>query len=183
MNNSTLGYSFINASSEGKAESVDPNSVLNKLKSTNPTSGSSMPASAPAPRASPPPLPKSTNNKITAFQDDEDDSPPIQNTLPNSLMRTVEGFNNYDMNDSAVAPGDNNMLYDFSQHMNQPISVKNIPSDDSTQEKINYIIHMLEQNRQLRTENITEEMVMYFFLGFFVLYVSENFVKMGRYTR
>jgi len=51
---------------------------------------------------------------------------------------------------------------------------------DSMLEKLNYITHMLEE----KTSNITEELILYSFLGIFVIFVVDSFSRGGaRYTR
>ena len=56
-------------------------------------------------------------------------------------------------------------------------------ANDKLMEKINYMIHMLEQQQHERTENITEEFILYSFLGLFVIYVCDSFTRVGKYSR
>jgi len=55
--------------------------------------------------------------------------------------------------------------------------------DDKLMEKINYMIHMLEEQQREKTGNITEEFLMYTFLGVFIIFVVDSFARTGRYTR
>lgn len=50
-------------------------------------------------------------------------------------------------------------------------------------EKINYMIHLMEQQQHEKTENITEEFLLYTFLGVFVIFVVDSFARAGKYTR
>jgi len=50
-------------------------------------------------------------------------------------------------------------------------------------EKINYMIHLLEQQQHEKTDNITEEFLLYTFLGVFVVYVLDSFARSGKYIR
>jgi len=50
-------------------------------------------------------------------------------------------------------------------------------------ERINYMIHMLENQQHEKTEHITEEFLLYTFLGIFVIYVVDSFSRVGKYTR
>lgn len=202
MNSTTLGYSFIDDSEENHASStnkaVSTSQILNKLKSPKAKNETQSSKSHSQTAQGQPVKPR---HNITSFSEDEDEIVNADNGHNNNnyvhrnpLINEQEGFNNYDMGElnkghytTEVSPdaSSSGLLYDFGRHTSTNINTtpeyQNL--DRTTQEKINYIIHMLEQNRQLRTENITEEMIMYFFLGFFVLYISENFVKMGKYTR
>ena len=50
-------------------------------------------------------------------------------------------------------------------------------------EKINYMIHILEEQQTEKTDNITEEFLLYTFLGIFVIFVVDSFARAGKYTR
>lgn len=50
-------------------------------------------------------------------------------------------------------------------------------------EKINYMIHLLEQQQFEKTDNIMEEFFLYLLLGGFMIYVVDSFTKTGRYIR
>jgi hypothetical protein len=50
-------------------------------------------------------------------------------------------------------------------------------------EKLNYMIHLLEEQQDERTGNVTEEVVLYCFLGIFIIFVVDSFVRVGKYVR
>ena len=49
--------------------------------------------------------------------------------------------------------------------------------------KLNYMIHLLEEQKDERTNNVTEEVVLYSFLGIFVIFIVDSFVRVGKYVR
>ena len=55
--------------------------------------------------------------------------------------------------------------------------------DNKLLEKINYMIHMLEQQQNEKTSNITEEFILYTFLGVFIIFVVDSFSRTGKYIR
>lgn len=55
--------------------------------------------------------------------------------------------------------------------------------DSKVMEKINYMIHMLEQQQNEKTANITEEFILYTFLGVFIIFVVDSFSRTGKYIR
>jgi hypothetical protein len=59
----------------------------------------------------------------------------------------------------------------------------NLPKDDKLMEKINYMIHLLEQQQNEKTDNVTEEFILYTFLGVFIIFIVDSFSKNGKYTR
>jgi hypothetical protein len=50
-------------------------------------------------------------------------------------------------------------------------------------EKLNYMIFLLEEQRDERTGQVTEELILYLFLGIFTIFVLDTFVKTGKYSR
>lgn len=50
-------------------------------------------------------------------------------------------------------------------------------------EKLNYMIHLLEENHDEQTNNVIEEVILYSFLGIFIIFLIDNFIKVGRYVR
>ena len=57
------------------------------------------------------------------------------------------------------------------------------PSQDVLMQKLNYMITLLEDQQDERTNNVTEEVVLYSFLGIFIIFVADTFVKAGKYVR
>jgi hypothetical protein len=61
-----------------------------------------------------------------------------------------------------------------------------VSSNDSNQvliEKLNYMINLLEEQQDQKTGSVTEEVVLYSFLGVFIIFVVDSFTKVGKYTR
>ena len=50
-------------------------------------------------------------------------------------------------------------------------------------EKLNYMIHLLEEQQEDKTGNVTEELILYLFLGIFVIFVVDSFARAAKYTR
>ena len=49
--------------------------------------------------------------------------------------------------------------------------------------KLNYVVHMLEEQQDEKTQTITEELILYTFLGIFVIFVVDSFSKVTKYKR
>ena len=56
-------------------------------------------------------------------------------------------------------------------------------NNDEFIEKLNYIIHLLEEQHNERTEHVMEELVLYCFLGVFIIFIVDSFARAGKYTR
>ena len=50
-------------------------------------------------------------------------------------------------------------------------------------EKLNYMINLLEEQQDYKTGSVMEEVVLYSFLGVFIIFVVDSFTKVGKYKR
>jgi hypothetical protein len=57
------------------------------------------------------------------------------------------------------------------------------PSEDVVVQKLNYMINLLEEQQDVKTNNVTEEVVLYSFLGIFIIFVVDSFARVGKYVR
>jgi len=69
----------------------------------------------------------------------------------------------------------------YSQLQGSPEEVHT--NKDALMTKLNYMIHLLEEQQDEKTDNVTEELVLYLFLGVFVIFVVDSFARVGKYTR
>jgi len=56
-------------------------------------------------------------------------------------------------------------------------------SQDVLLQKLNYMINLLEEQQDEKTNNVTEEVVLYSFLGIFIIFVIDSFARVGKYVR
>jgi hypothetical protein len=45
------------------------------------------------------------------------------------------------------------------------------------------MINLLEEKQDERTNNVTEEVVLYSFLGIFIIFIVDSFSRVGKYVR
>jgi hypothetical protein len=50
-------------------------------------------------------------------------------------------------------------------------------------ERLNHIIHLLEEQQNSRTNTVTEELILYCFLGVFIIFIVDSFARVGKYSR
>jgi len=122
-----------------------------------------------------------SNPVITKAPDDKkkQDMPPAQTDEAVS----VEAFEAINENDLAQ----NN----YQQYMNTYVPYYSKPSNqanlhgskDQLMKKLNYMIHLLEKQEDEKTSNVTEELVLYMFLGVFTIFCVDSFARAGKYTR
>jgi len=56
-------------------------------------------------------------------------------------------------------------------------------SQDLLLQKLNYMINLLEEKQDEKTNNVTEEIVLYSFLGIFIIFIVDSFARIGKYVR
>ena len=54
---------------------------------------------------------------------------------------------------------------------------------DELMTKLNYMIHLMEEQKDEKTDHVNEELVLYMFLGVFVIFVVDSFARAGKYKR
>lgn len=119
--------------------------------------------------------------------------PPPSYLTASNAMKSVSGEStHYKANDKSAE-----VYNDYSKSYQPPSRMKNTTTqpyyanmgisshnnDNKMLEKINYMIHMLEEQQHEKTNNITEEFLLYTFLGVFVIYVLDSFARSGKYIR
>lgn len=136
-----------------------------------------------------------------------DFNPPTPPTSIGSERATVrenmQNKNGYDLGKQPVPSGEdmelNNLRTSYSDEQSVEEYYKNfIPNyppaaakhtttmygtNDILIEKLNYMINLLEEKQDERTNNVTEEVVLYSFLGIFIIFIVDSFARVGKYTR
>lgn len=60
---------------------------------------------------------------------------------------------------------------------------QNQESRDVLIDKVNYIIGLLENQRDEKTNNVVEDLIIYALLGCFMIFIIDKFVSVGKYVR
>jgi hypothetical protein len=126
-------------------------------------------------------------------------------TLGRAPQPNYENTDNLDLNDytnygndktneeyyKRVIPGFNESLgkniinrpYHSIGNYNNNNNNNESPTQDVLLKKLNYMITLLEDQQDERTNNVTEEVVLYSFLGIFIIFIADTFVRAGKYVR
>jgi|TARA_B110000967_G_scaffold130206_1_gene133055 hypothetical protein len=92
---------------------------------------------------------------------EKETKPPVIHTEPNEDLK-----------------GSNHFMLLGDQRMEQYKSPK-----DNLLQKVNHILQILEEQKEIKTNQKNEEIVLYCFLGLFILYLLDSFVNLGKYSR
>ena len=91
---------------------------------------------------------------------------PRQYQLPLDYSNGMEGFNT-------------KQYLPYLNQMDQPSG----GNKDQLLEKLNYMIHLLEEQKDEKTGHVMEEVILYSFLGVFIIFIVDSFARAGKYTR
>ncbi len=94
----------------------------------------------------------------------------VPNFNPSKYNETMKYFNNNFYKNS-------NFLKNIPNNENNDSSLQTLIN------KINYIINLLEEQQDQKTGSVTEEVVLYSFLGVFIIFVVDSFARVGKYVR
>ena len=122
------------------------------------------------------------NPIITKAPDDkkEENMPPqVQSDDPVSVEQ-FETINQHELSENNYKNYMNTYVPYYTKTANQA----NLHgSKDQLMKKLNYMIHLLEKQEDEKTSNVTEELVLYMFLGVFTIFCVDSFARAGKYTR
>jgi len=99
---------------------------------------------------------------------------PYQSTQSNALFSS----NNSILNIPNYENMYNNTPYNTPSNLTTVKNEQNVLID-----KLNYMIHLLEEQQDERTGNVMEELILYSFLGVFIIFIVDSFCQIGKYTR
>lgn len=114
---------------------------------------------------------------------------------PVPVDNSVEGFNNIQgankhgyigsTNSLGVNTytGPSNYVGPFKEKIPYYTQMSQVGNKDQLLEKLNYMIHLLETQQDEKTGHVMEELILYSFLGVFIIFIVDSFARAGKYTR
>jgi hypothetical protein len=136
----------------------------------------------------PPPMPENHYRKDMPLHlpsDRDDSSIHIQKPITNPFINEKHLGNGGSLNSyhAAYETQPNLQPYYAKQGLGKIPDTNSSIYDGRIAEKINYMIHLLEGQEAEKTANVTEEFILYTFLGVFIIYICDSFSRGGRYIR
>ena len=104
-----------------------------------------------------------------------------EHVLPQTVERQPSQFSSNNLNLDKMSSY--NDIYNVQPQVATTIPANVSQGDGKLSEKINYMIHLLEQQQAEKVDNITEEFILYVLLGVFVIFTVDSFTRSGKYTR
>lgn len=113
------------------------------------------------------------NSNVVSNPLELDDDSPVTKDLYNEMHENNQ-LDDYYRN------SENDYLKHLQTHQPQHAQINN---RDELSDKLNYMIHLLEEHKDERVGNVSEELILYSFLGIFIIFVVDSFAKAGKYIR
>jgi hypothetical protein len=136
-------------------------------KKLSPMNGASASASAPSPPPSGPQMPANTSDNTVISREPFSKPAHLHTNRGSSYSESYGPIPYYSHQSSQRGAPSAPMANSSSQLM----------------EKLNYMIHLLEEQQKEPTQNIMEEFVLYGLLGVFMIYLVDSFARAGKYIR
>ena len=98
----------------------------------------------------------------------------------------LQYLKNVFMNDAQVKDYYKKLVPNYNTSQHKTFYSSDTHNNDVNQlllDKLNYMINLLEEQQDQKTNNVTEEVVLYSFLGVFIIFIVDSFTKIGKYTR
>ena len=109
---------------------------------------------------------------------------PVQSQTTKTLQRPPTSTNFSANPPPLEKTGDYRQVYNTPNHTYYTAPGAGVPkNDDKLWDRLSYIIHLLEEQQNERTEHVMEEYILYVLLGTFVIFVVDSFSRSGRYIR
>lgn len=134
----------------------------------------------------PPPKPELKSKNVIETMDNV-------NTINDTEENNNNEFNNNEFNNNDMISPENYNKIENQYSKQENFEENTIPyynymsqpndSKDVLIKKINYMIHLLEEQQEVKTEHVTEELILYSFLGVFIIFIIDSFARAGKYVR
>ena len=113
--------------------------------------------------------------------------PSTKETFSSETAGQIQSYQNQSLhNQLSFSDHPNQKAHSSYQRVyNSPVPYFEPPMDHNTKlmEKLNYMIHLLEQQQHESTQYIWEEFLLYGLLGVFMIYLVDSFARAGKYIR
>lgn len=178
--------SFLNQEIKNDKDSINPKEFQNKEKLSN--------------------ISKLISNLHESTEDDDnnDENFKLYNetmnnmtnlTNSNIITQELNKMNNHNDNNISGNDYQNSKINKTFSHIDETYKVNsdfintlnnssnNLLNNNDLLNKLDYIIHLLEEQHNEKTNTINEELILYLFLGIFMIFVLDSFARASKYVR
>ena len=114
---------------------------------------------------------------------DNNEEGDLYNSLSNYESATQKSYKpNYKIDNNLINSSNTQLAYTRESNNNTTNNL-NIENKEELLQKLNYIIYTLDKQKDIKSDQKIEELLLYSFLGMFIIYVLDSFTKIGKYKR
>lgn len=140
---------------------------------------------------SPPPPPSSIGVNKTIEISNEENNKRVNMVDSNTALDQIYNGNNIsdEIFDDMHIKNNNHYfkkvvpMYEEEAPKQIPEPNKNMYNRNDITQKLNYMITLLEEQQDEKTGHVFEELILYSFLGIFIIFVVDSFARAGKYVR
>ncbi len=117
------------------------------------------------------------------LSDDDDSDDNLENFKPvqeENIKSNNNPLNSLNLNNSQQYVSD--YYKNYLKNVQANHNLESI-SNNELLKKLDNILYLLEDQNEEKNSYVTEELILYVFLGIFIIYVLDSFVRVGKYTR
>lgn len=115
-----------------------------------------------------------SQSNLSELENDKAIDKNVYDELPNQNIHLNQQINQHEYYEKVVP------LY---KQLNETSGVSQFTNKNELTQKLNYMIHLLEEQQDERTGHVFEELILYSFLGIFIIFVVDSFARAGKYVR
>ena len=131
--------------------------------------------------------------KLQQHDNDGDDHPSLPHEEEDEDNNLADYNDNHDNTDKVVDNYTSQMpimpFYNSNIDSSAPVAAAvrathvPVPERDELMQKLNHIIQLLEEQEHEKSDSVAEELILYCFLGIFVIFIVDSFARAGKYVR
>ncbi len=187
-NNSDVSESFQATMAEQESRNSKVNQLLDKMNDAGAGLADFVPIAAPKEKFMGKTTLADLMPTLSNYENTSTDTSTMYEGFESPLMQQAAGASEF----GPSAPNDrvlSNYMksYESAGILGKPYYATSAGSVSSgngdISQKLNYMTRILEELQMEKTSNITEELILYSFLGVFVIFVVDSFAKAGKYYR
>jgi len=187
--NDTNGYDSYQNNNNDESELVDfnppPRPTLETLNNKNPTNESIQHKKQNTTNGVNVNIDSEQSIQVTEKESNDSNNNTTQQVVQNRVypqpMDSYEGYQDMPKNYSKQFY--KNYVPYFNQNGYTNLTSNSNQNKDQLLEKLNYMIHLLEEQKDEKTGHVIEEVILYSFLGIFIIFIVDSFARAGKYTR
>lgn len=112
---------------------------------------------------------------------------PMPKPMSVGVERTIEKDESPEPEAFSIRPNISSATSDYYQqyvpNFYNKTSEAPLTGNSELLQKLNYMIRLLEDQQDEKTGHVTEEVILYSFLGVFMIFIVDSFARVGKYVR